>query len=352
MRLPIPHTPVPRDAGWTAWRRPRASRGRARSHRLVRLLDGQTGPAIAPGGSRDEETRRGWGPAWPDAGLPGRAPLPGRPAGRPAAQRAHLQAAVRRRPRAAGSHRRLWPTPLVRPCLSTRVGRASGRARGRQGRPPAGGRWRRWRHRPRQGQPQEPAAGRAERPTVGPAGPQEPEWRLGEEAPGRRPPPLTAPWGWGAAVPAGPPGEAPTQGPIDGAGAPRPGRPPSPSGSPLGQAEWAQGGRRVGPSYRGKRRRGRPDRAAPPQGAPGETGGREADGRRGLTPQPASAPARHPAARLWQWRRRVVPPPHGVETLHEDIHAIRAFFGALAGRQAAVPHLCAIQTPESLLGLL
>ena len=83
-----------------------------------------------------------------------------------------------------------------------------------------------------------------------------------------------------------------------------------------------------------------------------ETVCRDADGRLGLKTQPAYAPELNPEERIWNWMRRVVTHNHWFETLQEEIHAIRDFFCYLAGRKEEVQHLCAIKTPESLIGLL
>jgi hypothetical protein len=80
-RLTITNTAVNRKAVWTALRRTPDVRGGARSQSIVLLRDGKTCPDIAPGLSRQEETRRSGVQALNPGGLPGlaRAPMLGRP---------------------------------------------------------------------------------------------------------------------------------------------------------------------------------------------------------------------------------------------------------------------------------
>jgi hypothetical protein len=115
----------------------------------------------------------------------------------------------------------------VRPFLDTRVGSESGRARGRHRRPEVGFRRRRLRHRPLKAKPEAPAALQVELAARLAEGPEAWDLLCGEAAPVRRHPTLTAQWGVVEDVPEGPTGADPTTGPGYGAGAPRPGRPPS-----------------------------------------------------------------------------------------------------------------------------
>jgi transposase len=79
--LTITNTTVTREHVWTAFRRTHEARLRARSHRMLLLMEGRSGPAMAQWLYRDEETVRAWLQAFNEAGLRGleRAPVPGRP---------------------------------------------------------------------------------------------------------------------------------------------------------------------------------------------------------------------------------------------------------------------------------
>ena len=80
--LTITNTTVTREQLWAAFHRTHDVRLRERDHTLLLLMDGQSCPEMAQWLSRDEETRRNWGQAFNEAGLPGleRAPLSGRSA--------------------------------------------------------------------------------------------------------------------------------------------------------------------------------------------------------------------------------------------------------------------------------
>jgi hypothetical protein len=215
-----------------------------------------------------------------------------------------------------------------------------------------GVRWRRWRPRPLQATPPAQAALLPERHAVLPAWPADREWLCVDEATGRRPPTVTAPWCLVDDVPEGPTGADHTKGHVDGAGAPLTGRPPDHLGSVLEKQACATCWRQLVRSYRNKRRRGLHERGEQQKGPPVAALLRDAAGRLVLTPPPAYSPERHLEERLWTGRRRVVTPTHWCELLRVDIHASRDFFCSLAGRQEEVRRLCTIKTPESLLALL
>ena len=75
------HSTVTREPVWTAFRRTPEGRGRARDHAIVWLIEGKSGPEVAPWRYRAEATRRAWVHALHEAGLHGlaRATIPGRP---------------------------------------------------------------------------------------------------------------------------------------------------------------------------------------------------------------------------------------------------------------------------------
>jgi hypothetical protein len=79
-RLTMPHVSVTREPVWTAFRSAEVRR-RARSHAMVLLMDGTSGPEVAPWLSRDEDPIRARVHALHEAGLRGleRATIPGRP---------------------------------------------------------------------------------------------------------------------------------------------------------------------------------------------------------------------------------------------------------------------------------
>ena len=149
-----------------------------------------------------------------------------------------------------------------------------------------------------------------------------------------------------------PTGEEQTTGHGEGAVAPLPGRTHQPRRPPLGQGAWANFVWQLWRDDGDTRLVGRHGRGAQQQGPPVEAVLRNAPGRLSLTPPPASAPARHPEERLWQWMRRVVTPNHGFATMPEQRQAIRDGCCDLAGRKQEVRQLWTIKTPESLLALL
>jgi hypothetical protein len=177
---------ITREEVWRAFRHTPAGRRRARDPWVVVVLDGQPCPEGAPWWYRDEETMRH---------------------GRRSTE------AVCRGPRAWGDQARVWTTPVGRPWRYPRVGGADGRQHGRQRRHDLGVRWRRLRHRHLQAQPAEPAAVRAEVEARLAAWPEAWAVLCVEEAPVRRPPTRTAPWGVVDEGPEGPTGADPTQGP-------------------------------------------------------------------------------------------------------------------------------------------
>ena len=73
---------VTREQVWAVFRRTHDVRLQERSHTILLLMDGKSGPESAPWLSREEETIRTWVRAFNEAGVPGleRAPIPGRPA--------------------------------------------------------------------------------------------------------------------------------------------------------------------------------------------------------------------------------------------------------------------------------
>ena len=93
------------------------------------------------------------------------------------------------------------------------------------------------------------------------------------------------------------------------------------------------------------------DRAPPHRGRAIDEGVKAAEGRLMLMPQPRYSPEFNPQERLWKWLRRVVTHEHWLETLPEELQAIRDFFCYVAGRKAESRQLCAIKTPESLVAL-
>jgi hypothetical protein len=115
---------------------------------------------------------------------------------------------------------------LVRHFISTRVGIAYGRERGRPLRPELGFRRRRLRHRHLKAKPAAQVACRAAREALLADWPQEWELRCVDEATVRRHPTWTAQWGVVDEVPEVPTGDEHTQGQVDGAVAPLTGRTP------------------------------------------------------------------------------------------------------------------------------
>jgi hypothetical protein len=68
------------------------------------------------------------------------------------------------------------------------------------------------------------------------------------------------------------------------------------------------------------------DRARPHQGWVVDEVVNASEGNLMVMPQPRSSPEFNPQERLWKWRRRVVTHAHGLESLSEEIQAIRDFF--------------------------
>jgi hypothetical protein len=52
------NTTIPREDIWRAFRQTHAVRLRERSHGMLRLIDGNSGPEVAPWRSREEDTMR------------------------------------------------------------------------------------------------------------------------------------------------------------------------------------------------------------------------------------------------------------------------------------------------------
>jgi hypothetical protein len=69
--LTITNTTVTREHVWTAFRRTHEVRRRERYHSTLLLMDGKSGPEVAPWWSRDEDTVRGWGQAFNQGGSRG-----------------------------------------------------------------------------------------------------------------------------------------------------------------------------------------------------------------------------------------------------------------------------------------
>jgi transposase len=79
--MTMTNTTITRDEVWRAFRRTPEVRLRERYHGSLWLMDGRSCPEMAPWLCRDEDTVRGWVPAFNHEGLPGleREPIPGRP---------------------------------------------------------------------------------------------------------------------------------------------------------------------------------------------------------------------------------------------------------------------------------
>jgi hypothetical protein len=159
-------------------------------------------------------------------------------------------------------------------------------------------------------------------------------------------------WRVVAAVPEGPPGDAQAKVHVDGAVAPRTGRPHAQVRPESGTGERAQVLRHLLAAHPGNRRLGIPERGKQPQGAPVAAVVREAQGRRMRQSHPAYAPELTPPERVGKGLRRVVTPHHWWATLAAPIDAVRNCLRSLAGVQDQGRPLCGFQPPGSLAGSL
>jgi hypothetical protein len=259
---------------------------------------------------------------------------------------------MRRGPREAGDHMRVWTTTRVRHFIDTRSGIEYCRERVRQLLHGLGCRLRRTRHHHLQAKVEEQVALKAEGAAWLTAWPEDWELICVDEATVRRHPTLTAPWCVGDEVPDGPTGDEHARVPVYGAVAPLTGRTHYHVGPVLGRGEFAQFLRHLLRYYPRKRLLVIHDRGAQHKGAPVEAVVREADGRLLLKPQPAYSPELNPQERIWKWLRRVVTHHHWFPTRREQINAIRNFFRYLAGVKVQVRHLCGVKTSESLVASL
>jgi hypothetical protein len=241
---------------------------------------------------------------------------------------------------------------LVRHCLDTRLGIASGRERVRQRLHALGWRLRRRRHRHLQAKAEAPAAFRAELEKPVAAWPEDWELLRVDEATVRRHPTLTAPWGVVDEGPESPTGDDQPQVPGDGAVAPLTGRTHDPISAELGQQAFAPCLEPLLASHPNNRLLVIHDRGAQPQGAPVEAAVQGAQGRLMLQAQPAYSPALHPQARIWTWLRRVVTHHHWCATLQEPIDAIRNVCRYLAGVKDQVRQWCGFEPPDSVVASL